>query len=72
MKFKPVDQTSKKLTIHFGHSNLEIQEEDSLPKDMVIPMEETLETENILLTSLLKKCSEKSIIIIYFNFINIT
>ena len=64
MKFKPVDLILKKLTILFGHSNLEIQEEVSLPKDMVIPMEEILETENILLTNLLRKCSEKSIIII--------
>jgi hypothetical protein len=55
MKFKPVDLISKKLTILYGHSNLEIQEEVSLPKDMVIPMEEILETENILLTNLLRK-----------------
>jgi hypothetical protein len=64
MKFKPVDLILKKLTILFGHSNLEIQEEVSLQKDMVIPMEEILETENILSTNLLRKCSEKSIIII--------
>jgi hypothetical protein len=55
MKFKHVDLISKKLTILYGHSNLEIQEEVSLPKDMVIPMEEILETENILLTNLLRK-----------------
>ena len=67
MKSIQLDPTSKKLTTSYGHSNLEIQEEDLPIKDIHSKEKETGEIENTSLMTSSKEWSEpylKNIIIL--------